>query len=311
MIRLRARKSSKAREASTKLEGIYGCWQEFHKATGQEPLVHPGNEHRIHWQHGWHSSLANVDPDLVIGEGGEAYSHKDHVFFVGRTDQEVALKGFGFHGSKAIGLPFAYALKALPRPVERQKNSLLIMPSNHAIDEDGSYYWPEDDELIQHAMASSRHFQVTTVAMYSTDIDLGRSSRWNRAGFNIVRGAASTDQTSLSRIAHLLLSHEVMMTNATGSHISYAAAAGNRISIHGPKPTKNRVQMSKQFFYRNRPDLISAKLRILEGNISAAQDLGMVCPPEESQKFVDWGHAQIGSGNVLSRRQARLLFKSL
>lgn len=292
-------------------EAGYGAWYQFQKATGYKPACRPENRHRIHWQHGWHSEHSNIDPDLVVGEWGDSGNYRDHLFLVARADQEKALTSFGFSNVRAIGLPFAYALKESRSLTRRPRPSLLIMPGNHTTGDDLSYSWPEDETLIHHLAFSARSFRTKRVILFARDIDLGRSDIWNRAGFEVVRGADWHDKKTLSRLVKMFQCHDVVTTNAIGSHIAYAAASGIRVSIDGPRPEKSPNEMIKQTFYSNRPDLIPVSFKIAEMNLSDVQAMGMVCPPESAQRFSEWGRSQIGFDNILNRSQAKSLFERL
>lgn len=278
---------------SPKPQDAYGAWTELARYSGEKFRFPRGNR-PLHWQHGWSSSLQNLDPDLVVGEDGRASSQKADGFLVGRHDQVEFLNGHGFESVRAIGLPFVYALENVGAQADRKAGSLLVMPGDHATEEVTTRNWEGDTGYIAFLRTFAGDFSEIRVMLHGADIRLGRDLRWVDAGFEVSRGADYFDPTSLNRLAMALMGADSVTTNDLGSHVPYAAAAGCRVSIAGPVPRSAASTFSHQTFYRNRPDLVALVRAVGKSQEEELNALGLFTPPSDGKRHVAWGLGEIG-----------------
>lgn len=275
----------------------YGSWTEL-EFYGKLKIRLRSTPRYLHWQHGWLPSSYNIDPDLIIGEDGNASAQRSEAFFVARGDQEIALKHFGFVAVKAIGLPFNYALANVGDQLVREPSSILVMPGGHTTDEDASGGWPKDLDYIDYVHEIKNAFGRALVLLHASDLRLGRGRGWESAGFEVREGAGFFDATSLSRLALLFQQFEFVTTNGFGSHIAYAAASGCRVSVAGPPP-QPFSDPSAYTFYRKRPDLLASATKLENGAWTELEERGLLCDPLAAKTHLDWGREEIGFSHVL------------
>lgn len=273
----------------------YGAWHELEKY-GHFRLNQLSTPRGLHWQHGWLPVCYNQDPDLIVGEDGRAHFQTSDAFFVAKVDQEISLKALGFPAVRAIGLPFAYALLNQQSDTSRNGNSLLIMPGGHSTDEEGERRWDSDSEYIAYSRRIVGSYKSAYVVLHSNDILLERQNAWRAAGFKVLRGAGFGDISSLSRLAEMFRSFESVTTNAPGSHIVYAAAAGCRVSISGPTPPPQDLS---GLLYHNRPDLVPVVHELDPLVIRNLKTEGLYSNPEDAVTHLNWGATEIGLTNTL------------
>ena len=263
------------------------------------------------WHHGWIPEVWNKDVDQIIGESGETSELPHLTYLVSRRDQELALKAASINDAWAVGLPYAYALKMQEanRP-PRIRNSAVVAPGLH-----GSFS-PDspvhvDTEYLDFLEPRLTGFDCVRVMMNCDDIRLKRHQEWERRGFEVMHGGCATDSTSLSRLADTFQRFEVMTTNDFGSHIAYAAAAGCRMSICGPRPEVDLVGFSlKDELYRNRPELgLSSALSYQLAN-NYLNSLGLNKDVSEAVDAHEWGLFQIGFDCVKQPGELRRLFSA-
>lgn len=287
----------------------YGSYEVLNRylSGGLRHLPQPAS---FHWQHGWIPRLSWADPDIIIGEGGWARFQKNHLFLVARRDQATALVGFGFKKARAIGLPFAYALKLREQSQSRAADSLLVMPADHQVSEDADSNSMTDRSYIESLSELRPEFTRIVVALHGEDVRRGRHTPWIAAGFEVIQGASLHDPHALVNLADLFLQTEYCTTNGLGSHIAYAAASGCKVSIWGANsnPLKNYYRSS---FYQNRPDLVGAKYEWENQLNSALVSRGVYCHPRSAVAHRDWGLAEIGFDNVVPPDRTLFLLREL
>ena len=258
----------------------------------------------IIWGHGWQPTTSNSDIDRVVGESGETSSLRDCTYFVARKDQVQALVSVGVPNAHAIGLPFAWAMKASQNDQVRIPNSLLVVPAFHGShsDTDNTHI---DEDYINYLLEETVSFDVVGVIMNCDDFRIGRHREWERRGFTVELGGCESDTSSLYRLVRIFSRFETMTTNAFGSPIAYAGACGAKVSISGPTPPANKSALWAEDFYRNRPDL---KL-IQENWISATNQLlrekGLYCPLPQAKDITRWAREQIGHEHAGNREFVR------
>ena len=248
----------------------------------------------IVWHHGWSPNIWNYDIDQIVGESGQTSDLAHLTYLVARRDQEMALKQAGLENVWATGLPFAYAMILAKEEVSRIPNSALIVPALHgSFSPDNPTHM--DTEYLDFLDKNLKSFSHVRVLMNCDDIQLGRNEEWEKRGFQIVLGGCEEDEESLPRIVNIFKEFEVMTTNEFGSPIAYAAAAGCRISISGPKPTLNlKGTVWVAPFYQNRVDLGLTAESWFSRTETYFSDRNLIRLPSEAQLAEEWGKKEIG-----------------
>ena len=264
----------------------------------------------IVWHHGWSPNIWNFDIDLIVDESGQTSELSHLTYFVGRPDQEIALRQAGLKNVWAIGLPFAYAMLVDSEDVDRIPNSVLVVPALH-----GSFSKEDvvhmDNEYLGFLEESLESFSYVRVMMNCDDIRLGRDDEWERRGFKVVLGGCEADDESLTRIVNIFRTYEVMTTNDFGSAIAYAASAGCRISVCGPR---NPVDLTSKVwswpFYQNRVDLGLTANSWFAKTEQYLEDKELMRLPTEARAAEDWGKEEIGFNAVRSPDELNSLIRS-
>lgn len=264
----------------------------------------------IVWQHGWIPAVWNSDVDRIVGESGDTSYLDENTFLVGRRDQEMALRSAGIANAFAIGLPFAYALKMDTTPRNADPNSVLVVPALHG------RYSVEDSEHIDAEYISALSNELSglnnlTVLMNCDDIAAGRNREWEANGFHVILGGCEGDSDSMPRIVKIFKSFDIFTTNDFGSPIAYAAAAGCRLAIWGPRLSLARVGMSfGSVFYRNRVDLALSGSSWFESANEMLRDHGFCRRPIEAKQAESWGKQEIGFDSLLQPQELEKLIRS-
>lgn len=265
-------------------------------------LPKPPNRINGEWQHGAIIPERNQHPDLIIGSDGLSQMRRDKRYFVARTDQVIALNGFGYADVHAIGLPFAYV--TLPS-VKRIPRTLLAMPA-HGLPGTGSRIIADYADYV----AERRHtFQDVVVCLHRADYtEFKIKELFHERGLPVICGADPDDANAYDAIASLLSLFDVVTSNEFGSHIVYAAMTGAKVSIAGPPPKFDRGYWEKLPYYQNCP----AVLDLLE-DLVASHTLERNYPflfgePEQAESCKAWAANQIGVQNRRGPFELRRLF---
>ena len=183
----------------------------------------------VEWQHGWHPPSHNIHPELVVGNDGfSGHLAETCLHLVARKDQQEYLANQGYQKVEAVGLPILYVPL---KDVVRIPHSLLVMPIHSLEGVSLSASFNEYAEMI-YSLRSK--FDKIVVCVSSHCI---RNGYWvkefEERGIEVIEGANYNDANALHRVATLLSSFEYMTTNGLGSHITYGAHFGQKVSIHG------------------------------------------------------------------------------
>ena len=269
----------------------------------------------IVWVHGWKPSTHNIDVDMIIGESAETSNLEGMTYFVGRNDQETSLREAGLLDEiHAIGLPFAYALKYHGAQEDRRHGSLAVMPANHGdLKLDGELLELEKNYIECLVGDGQLEAPKCHVILNCDDIRRGRGSLWTQYGFQVLEGACLHSVNSLQRVVRLLCSFDTITTNGFGSHIAYAASAGCKISVFGPRPPIRLSDLYHYESFRRRPELAPIMIELEENAIPELvfEREGFMVRPQEATRATDWGKKEIGFDNVLEPRALRELIMSV
>ena len=227
---------------------------------------------------------------------------QDFWYFVARKEEENFLRSFGLKNVKAVGLPFAYALQTMPERPIRKERSLLVLPGYDVHEEADGSLIDLDVDYIKYIDSISSDFSEILVVLRMSDFDTNRAAKWNEAGYRVHKGAGESDSTSLRRMAELFSSYEFATTNGFSSAIPYAAAAGCRTSVAGPRARIPDSHIFQPSIVRMRPELARHYIEFNrpENLDNLFADHGLVCPPASAIEAVAWGMREIGADCSLS-----------
>jgi FkbM family methyltransferase len=128
---------------------------------------------------------------------------------------------------------------------------------------------------------------------------------FKKRGFPLVQGALYTDRNALERLCRLFSTFEYITTNATGSHIAYAAYLGAKVSIYGSYAGLRDAN------YNNVP----AYLPLMDKwNWASSEEAvrqyypELFCHPWEANEGIEWGKYELGFDNKVTPAQLRSLF---
>jgi len=215
---------------------------------------------------------------------------------VAREDQASFLRSHGYKNVVSIGLPFIYS--DTPK-VTRSLGSVLIMPG-HTLEEETAV--SDFEEYVQFARILSDDLLNVVVCLHGIDYEKGEARKaFERAGFEVIRGAAVEDSNSLERMAFLFSRFEYVSTNFHGSHVYYAAAKGCKVSIAGPQFVPDLDGIRRHLFYRNFPDGISYSQQITHSKRRIYSFLYVSL--KQSEPRVDWALDQLGYQEKKSPRE--------
>ena len=264
---------------------------------------------QIVWQHGWIPESLNLDPDVVVSESAEISVYPDWGYLVSRKDQEDFLKEYGITHARAVGLPFAYALKLWAGDYEREEGSLLVVPAANAHQAEDGRVVHLDERYVSYLSEYRKNFPKVTVMLRAQDIASGRDMIWREQNYEVVEGAGEANGDSLKEMVRIFSTHDVFTTNGFGSAIVYAAAAGCRISICGPRASIPAATIASLATVRNRPDLLPIYTRFFHPELleeAVPVPSAYVDPPFALQAR-DWGLHEIGFENLLAPNEFRAL----
>lgn len=203
------------------------------------------------WQHGIFPEYAYKSHPQKLTYG--MTENLDKQVLVANDDQKECLERFGFTNVHAIGTPFAYA-KPIKIP-ERRLGTILWMPPHSLPGEKESWSHKTEEAvgwLIQKYGGSYR--DNVYACLHNECI---KNELWwpelLKSNIPIIRGGSHSDGNCYRRMWILLSQIDIVSTNAYGSHIFYALAAGCRVRIEGPlvEPVFNKEKMAaKPYFQR-------------------------------------------------------------
>jgi len=234
----------------------------------------------------------------VVGLHGDSRFNKANTQFVARQDQVSFLNSHGYKNVISVGLPFIYTDIL---QVDRSPGSILIMPG-HTLEEETTR--SDCEEYVSFVETLAEDFSQVVICLHGIDYDKGQAREaFERAGFQVIRGATIEDSNSLDRMAFLFSRFEYVSTNFHGSHVYYAAARGCKVSIAGPPHIPDLDSLRNHFFYKNFTEGISYVPKIL----ALKRDIYpfLYVSPRNTVLRVDWALDQLGNREKKSPRNLR------
>jgi predicted O-methyltransferase YrrM len=262
------------------------------------------------WQHGHIVPERNFHPELVIGSDGLSRFRKQKRYYVARQDQVSFLKEHGFHNVIAIGLPILYVKKP---NLTRIKNSLLIMPT-HSLP--GVENQLDESKFIDRIKHHLDLFDLVVCCIHRNDFD---RNIWMESmkgiGIESVTGADNNDVNTYPRLATIFSEFEYMITDDFGSHVSYAAYFGCKVSIIEKIYDKNiyernmRYLLSNSVFYKNNPELFEKYLiSFYENEIYKRNYPFLYKEITKAEVEKNWACYQLGIENMRTPNELRRIF---
>jgi len=231
------------------------------------PTTPPTLSGTVSWHHGavraplW--GLGDPDPPIPEAEMDYPFvmAPKGALRLLVHKKEETFFEALGSVAHLAVGAPFCYVK---PSETHRVSGALLAMPSHSFVGGLSNHQLQLTDNYAAYLKSLCGRFAFVCVCLYADDYaDENLRSVYRRHGLTVVRGASITDRNSLRRMRRLLEMFDCMTSNAFGSHVVYAGAAGCRafLTEHQFFDDK-RVLWSKHPFYAERPNLLSNVLRV-------------------------------------------------
>lgn len=242
------------------------------------------------WQHGWHPANLMYDP-LKVTSGDDS---PGKIHLVARNEERDYLASKNFT-SQAIGLPYAYVLELGNSDVARIPNSILIMPSHSSRLKILSRN-PTGDLLWQYALHSQRKGQPVYVCLHDEDLRHRSANIAWATEFSVVAGAAVDDANAYWRMRYLFSRFDAVVTDSEGSHLPMAVATGARVTV---------LPANDELLYES---LAHEKHEDAGPPPQSLRDLlwldapWLYSSPTEAQRNQEWGLRQMGSSNLLRRR---------
>lgn len=265
-------------------------------------LPKPPSRIKGEWQHGVIVPERNTNADWIIGSDGLSHQRQLRRYFVARHDQVMALKRFGFRDVHAIGLPFAYVTMPAYAPVP---DTLLAMPT-HGLPESGSRC---SVGYADYVGSQRQNFHDVVVCLHRADYDCEKTrSLYEERGLYVVRGADPDDADTYDRMAGLFSQFAVVTGNEFGSHVAYAALAGAKVSIAGPRPSFDRNYYLKLPFYRNCPVVLDLFEELVVSHVLERTYAFLYVDPKDAQHCRTWAADQIGVDHRRSPEELLQLF---
>jgi hypothetical protein len=102
------------------------------------------------------------------------------------------------------------------------------------------------------------------------------------------------DKNALYRLQTLLSTFEYMTTNASGSHIAYAAYFGAKVHIYGSYCRYREEDFRDDPFYLANPEVLNVALNLLCKRTVYQHLKDFFVLPQEAMVRKDWGEYQVG-----------------
>jgi hypothetical protein len=253
------------------------------------------------WHHGCIGPWYNFDPGLLSSSAPGARARP---LYTARCDQAKVLEQHGFAQVRPVGLPMVYAPET---KVSRIAGSLLVVPT-HTLTGDTFPDRSDFDRYADEIREISGRFTRVVVCVHPI---CRRNGLWvdefSRRGFEIVYGAQNNDRNSLLRIRALFGHFESVTTNGWGSHVAYALALGNRVSIFGTEPRRRHEDFLRDAAWAANKaalDAVSSPEVKLE---ERAFLRSVLVHPAEARTDVELGRYLIGADHRISAEDMRAL----
>lgn len=258
---------------------------------------------RWRWQHGWIPDFMMVDP-LVITATSAGWE-SDLPWLVATKSQEKFLKDHGFREVRAVGLPLVYSVAS---KVRRIPNSLLVMPGHSSSWSLGAS--APCNEYAEKIAGLKNRFKKIVVCLSESCFQNGHwIAKFWKHGIPCVVGASISDRNSLERTARLLQSFETVTSNDFGSHLSYAAALGAKVSLFGDFPRWDAESCRKEPLYKAFPHLLETYFPLFSPENLKNKLEFLLADPTKAKQHFDWGRGEIGWDNRVTPQEARCFFE--
>ncbi len=250
------------------------------------------------WKHGW------LFPKLKYTEQLTGITKGVSKFLVPLSEHETFLTKKGIE-SKAVGMPFLYVEDTELEKIERQKNSLLVMPP-HSLSST-NHNW--DEETYAEEISKIKDdFDLIVVCLYHTCIEKRLwMDAFRKYDIPWIVGASSLDKNSLIRMNRLFKSFEYMTTNSIGSHIVYAAYCGCKVSIYGSYAEYSEKDYKDDAFYKRYPYLLKYNLEYNSEETVKTRFPYLFSYPLQAKKRVKWAGKQLGKENKVTLLELAIL----
>ena len=251
----------------------------------------------VGWKHGW--IIADLKYKEQLTAGGNTSK-----FLMPLRSHEIFLKERGIN-AKAIGMPFVYVEDIETKKVERQPNSLLVMPP-HSLPYT-EHTWDEESYAKQ-INALRDDFDLIIVCLHASCVE---KRLWVDVfeKYNIpwIIGADAQDKNSLIRMYRLFNSFEFMTTNVIGSHVVYAAYCGCKVSIFGDYAEYNSEDYKDDPFYNRFPFLLEYNIMYSSKKLIENLFPYLFSNPKEARVRIKWAEEELGKANKVSFEELRKL----
>src|SRR5207248_650108 len=151
-----------------------------------------------------------------------------------------------------------------------------------------------------------QHFSEVWICIHPSCWEHGYwVNAFKERGFPLVQGALYTDRNALKRLYQLFSTFDYMTTNATGSHIAYAAYLGAKVSIYGP------YAESTKFNHNNVPEFLPMveQWEWARSEKTVRQYYPeLFGHPREAKQRIDWGRYEVGFAHKVPPAELRKLF---
>lgn len=238
------------------------------------------------WVHGW------LYVDLKYIEQFGLFSN--NTYLVATKDQEDFFKARG-KNAVAVGAPYVYAEDFDGVEVERQLNSLLVMPPHGLPFTEEE--WDEETYVKQiHSLRDD--FDIIIACVNSSCVE---KNKWvvsfEKYDIPWVVGADMRDKNALLRMHRIFKSFEYMTTNCIGSHVAYAAYSGCKVSIYGDYAEFSKEDVKRDVLYINYPYVMEHNLFGSSKNVVSKKFPFLFTHPKMAGKLIDWSVDQLGAKN--------------
>jgi hypothetical protein len=125
--------------------------------------------------------------------------------------------------SIAVGMPYIYTKAYTENKPKKIIFKKIFMPPH-------SIFGKQDSDYHKWKLILTK-YECDAICMGGIDYNNVIKNEINFGNIKILKGAQSQDLNSLTRLSEILYGTSEMITNVTGSHLVYAAAAGVKVNI--------------------------------------------------------------------------------
>lgn len=261
----------------------YGAANVIAADCGLERAPVPKASWQQYWQHGWFY-FDPVHP-VQFCEGGT-----EDLLLVATQESVDFLASREYSNVHAVGMPFVYADFISS---DRKPGSLLVMPP-HSI-ASSQHNWNQD-EYANEIAKLKRTFSCVIACISKSCVDKGYwTEAFEQHGIPWITGARPSDRNALRRMNKLFKSFEFMTTNATGSHIPYAAYSGCKVSIYGPFSEFEPQDFKDNPYYQKHPEILEADMAATKEAAIRQRYPMLFGHPSDATQRIEWGAEMLGA----------------